>query len=79
MNEDNIKWLAKNSEELSDNELIDWLYTECKSDQTGIILDHIRLLSENMMIGYDDKDVYVMSVIDDDNCEVIKITKNSNQ
>lgn len=76
-NIDNIKWLSKESENLSDEELIDFLTTCCSSEQTGMILDHIRLLEYNMMIGYDNKDVFVMIVNEDDeNDEILKITKS---
>ena len=76
-NTDNITWLAKNSEELSKEELFEWLTTTCKPEQTGIIMGHIELLSENMMIGYDDKDVFVMFVDEDEYGEnkILKISK----
>jgi len=74
---DKITWLAKNSEDLSKEELFEWLTTTCKPEQTGIIMGHIDLLSENMMIGYDDKDVFVIFVSEDEDGynEIMKISK----
>jgi hypothetical protein len=69
-----ITWLAKNSEAMPTEELFDFLTEICNPDQTGIIMDHISLLESNMLIGYDEKDVYVMFVNEDEN-EIMKITK----
>jgi len=38
-------------------------------------MEHVDLLEDNMMIGYDDNDVYIMFIDDEDN-EIIKISKN---
>lgn len=76
---ENIIWLSKNSEELEENEIFEWLTTICTPEQVGIIMNHIKLLEDNMLIGYDKKDVYVMFVNEDEDGdnEIIKISKNS--
>lgn len=69
-----IKWLDKSSKEMPTNELFDWVTTLCTPHQTGIIMDHIDILEENMLIGYDNMDVYVMFVNQEENI-IMKIDK----
>ena len=73
---EDIKWLCKHcTESMNDIELFDYLAETCTADQIERIVGHIQLLEENMMIGYDKKDVFVLIMDDDETSDVLKISK----
>ena len=69
-----IIWLDKKTKKIPKKEIFK-LLTQCSSVQIDIILDSIYLLEDNMLIGYDDNDVYVMS-IGKEETKIMKINKN---
>lgn len=76
--EKEITWLDKESKNMNEVDLFDWITKICNPEQTGIIMDHIKLLENNMLIGFDETDVYVMFIGDneDEEIEILKIKKN---
>ena len=77
---DNIIWFAKNTEELEEKEMFNLISDKCTPEQTQTIMDHVIGvgLEENMLIGYDKKDVYLMFVGKKDN-KIVKIKRNKKE
>ena len=76
----NIVWFSKDTEEMEQKEMFDYVSEKCTPGQTQIIIDHVIGVgpNENMLIGYDKKDVYLMFVEEERN-KIVKIEKNKNK
>ena len=70
-----ITFLSKDHEDPTKNELLESL--KCTPVQTGLIMNHIDLIEDNMLIGYhkDGNRVFILNADDDGLIEIKKKVK----
>jgi hypothetical protein len=75
-NKSNIIYLDKSCKTMSANELREWLGTICTQEQVDIMTYVVPLLHHNMLIGYDEKNVFVQNT---DHGFVLRIEKTQDK
>jgi len=81
MKTEEISWLCSCTKDLPTEEAFEFVAEQCSPVQTGIIMNHLSLLGDNMLLGYkkDCPDEVFVMIEDGEETKVMLITKGKNK